>query len=172
MQDFQIDSREWESFWARWKDTLNQIPDLKKEMLEKVGQRTQQAVRSHMDASNLHDTDGRVKAWQESFIGSGRGYIAVRPISKQIMSGHDRTEREYLYKGKKVPVTTGALTNFLASGHRVRGPSGRWKRYQFRGKQTRVKGFDFYKKAKAEAEKIAVQEAETMLQRLKEELNL
>ena len=61
-----------------------------------------------------------------------------------------------------------ALTNFLSSGHKVRGPSGRAKRYQPRARMTRVRGLDFYGKAKAEAEKIAVREAENLLRRLTE----
>ncbi len=48
----------------------------------------------------------------------------------------------------------------------LNGSKGRAKRYQPRARRSRVKGYDFYAKAQAEAEKIAVQEAENFLRRL------
>jgi len=162
MQECFIDTGEWKAFWERWRDTIERFPGLKEAMLEKIGRQTQGEVRSAIDRSGVSDSRGRVKRWQNPHVGSGRGYVAVRPDSVEAAAG---------YKDRQI-LNAGALTNFLASGHRVRGPSGRTKRYQYRGRMTRVRGFDFYEKAKAEAEKIAIQTAEEMLGEIKEMVGL
>ncbi len=88
--------------------------------------------------------------------------MAVRPESVLVQSGG----------GNKTPLNAGALTNYLTSGHKVRGPSGRWKRYVSRADKTRVKGFCFYKTAGDRAKKIAIQAAEEFLNSLAVELTL
>ena len=156
MQEFTIDTGGWKAFWDRWQETINQLPGLKEVMLERLGGRVQGEVRQAVDRSGLHDSRGRVKRWQNPYVGSGRGYVAVRADSVEVAAGYRDRQR----------LNAGALTNFLSSGHKVRGPSGRVKRYQPRARMTRVRGLDFYSKAKAESEKIAVQEAEDFLRRL------
>lgn len=156
MQEFGINTNQWKAFWDRWQDTIEQFPGLKEAMLQKLGGRVQGEVREAVDRSGLNDSRGRVKLWQKPHVGSGHGYVAVRADSVEVAAGHGDRQR----------LNAGALTNFLSSGHKVRGPSGRSKRYQPRARMTRVKGLDFYGKAKAEAEKIAVQEAEAFLERL------
>ena len=156
MQEYFIDTGEWTAFWSRWQDTIERLPGLKEAMLEKLGGRVQREVQMDVERSGLNDVRGRVKRWQNPHVGSGSGYVAVRADSVEVAAGY--RDRQGL--------NAGALTNFLTSGHRVRGPSGRSKRYQPRARMTRVKGLDFYGKAQAEAEKIAVQEAEAFLERL------
>ncbi len=156
MQEFTVDTRGWTAFWDRWQETIDQFPGLKEAMLEKLGGQVQGEVRQTVDHSGLHDSRGRVKLWQNPHVGSGLGYVAVRADSVEVAAGY----------GDRQVLNAGALTNFLSSGHKVRGPSGRSKRYQPRARMTRVRGLDFYGKAKAEAEKIAVQEAEDFLRRL------
>lgn len=156
MQEFTVDTGDWKAFWDRWQDTIKQLPGLKEAMLEKIGGRVQGEVREAVDRSGLNDPRGRVKRWQNPHVGSRLGYVAVRADSVEVAAGYGDRQR----------LNAGALTNFLSSGHKVRGPSGRSKRYQPRARMTRVKGLDFYGKAKAEAEKIAVQEAEAFLERL------
>lgn len=156
MQEFTIDTGGWKAFWDRWQETINQLPGLKEVMLERLGGRVQGEVRQAVDRSGLHDSRGRVKRWQNPHVGSGRGYVAVRADSVEVAAGYRDRQR----------LNAGALTNFLSSGHKVRGPSGRAERYQPRARRNRVKGLDFYGKAQAEAEKIAVQEAEDSLRRL------
>ena len=156
MQEFTIDTGGWKAFWDRWQETINQLPGLKEVMLERLGGRVQGEVRQTVDRSGLHDSRGRVKRWQNPHVGSGLGYVAVRADSVEVAAGYRDRQR----------LNAGALTNFLTSGHKVRGPSGRAERYQPRARRSRVKGLDFYGKAQAEAEKIAVQEAEGFLRRL------
>ena len=169
MQEFQIDTSDFQEFWKRWGKSIEQIPDMKKAILEKIGDRVQDEVRSRIDSSGLSDHRGRVKLWQKHHVGSGSGYVAIRSDSVEVLAGYRRKSDGL----QTETLNAGALTNFLTSGHRVRGPSGRTKRYQPRARMTRVKGYDFYAKAQAEAEKIAVQEAEDFLRRLAvEELKL
>lgn len=156
MQEFEFDTREWKEFWNRWEDKLNQMPILKETVLKKIGERVNAEIRGSVDQSGLSDRRGRVKLWQNPHIGSGKGYVAVRPDSVKVSAGYKDMQK----------VNAGALTNYLSSGHKVRGPSGRTKRYQPRARMTRVRGLDFYGKARAEAEKIAVQEAEDFLREL------
>lgn len=156
MQEYFIDTGEWKAFWERWRETIDQVPDLKAEVLGRVGARIRNEVQGRIESSGLSDPRGRVKCWQNPHVGSRSGYVAVRADSVEVPVGYKDRQR----------LNAGALTNFLTSGHRVRGPSGRSKRYQPRARMTRVKGFDFYAKAQAETEKIARQEAEAFLERI------
>lgn len=176
MQEFMIDTGEWKAFWARWRDTIDGVPGLKEEVLDRVGARIRNEVHNAIEVSGINDSRGRVKRWQNPHVGSGKGYVAVRADSHKVTgtigTGYKDMETVLRYRGRESPMNAGALTNFLTSGHRVRGPSGRSKRYQPRARMTRVRGLDFYGKAKAETEKIAVQEAESMLREIKEMVGL
>lgn len=156
MQEYGVYTGEWAAFWSRWQDTIDRLPSLKRAMLETVGGRIQKEVREAVDRSGLNDSRGRVKRWQDPHVGSRSGYVAVRADSVETAAGYKDRQR----------LNAGALTNYLTAGHKVREPSGRTERYQPRARMTRVKGYDFYAKAQAEAEKIAVQEAEDFLRRL------
>lgn len=157
MQEIMVDTGDWKAFWDRWRDTADALPGLKGAMLERIGGQIRDEVRGSVDRSGLNDSRGRVKLWQNPHVGEGRGYVAVRSDSVEVAAG---------YKDRQV-LNAGALTNFLSSGHKVRGPSGRAKkRYHPRARMTRVNGLDFYGKARAESEKIAIQEAEDFMRRL------
>lgn len=156
MQEFEINTNQWNTFWKRWQETIDSIPGMKEEMLERIGESVRDTVRANIDASGLNDSRGRVKRWQNWHKGDGLGYVAVRADSVEVAAGNRDRQR----------LNAGALTNYLTSGHKTRMPSGRAKRYQPRARMTRVKGLDFYRKAHAEAEKIALQEAEAFLEGL------
>lgn len=156
MDKITVDTGSWKEFWGRWQDTITKMPDLKQQMLQEIGDRVRSAVRHSVEPSGIHDPKGRIKYFQQQYIGSGKGYTAVRSESTKVPAGYKHTQ----------VLNAGALTNFLASGHKVRPPSGRAKRYVPHARMTRVRGHDFYKMAQDEAEKIAVQEAEAFLRRL------
>ena len=159
MQEFTMDISEWTEFWDRWEDAIKKIPGLKEQILAKAGDDIQDAVRYSIFQSGLNDRrHGRVKSWQNRHVGSGKGYVAVRPDSVEVESGG----------GSKEKLNAGALTNFLTSGHKVRGPSGRAKRYVPRARMTRVPGLAFYKDAAKDAEHITAQAAEEFLEQIKE----
>lgn len=162
MQEYFLDTSEWTAFWKRWDGVVKQIPGLKEAMLEKAGAEVRDEVRRAIAQSGLNDRRGRVQLWQNRHVGSRLGYVAVRPDSVEVMSGG----------GNLNPLNAGALTNYLTSGHKVRGPSGREKRYRPRAKTTRVPGFGFYKDTTRDAEKAALRAAEGFLKRLEVELEL
>lgn len=156
MQEYFIDTGEWTAFWNRWRDTIDQLPGMKEQLLKQVGAQVAGKVRSAVDFTGVNDARGRVKRWQNPHVGSRSGYVAIRADSVEVAAGYRDRQR----------LNAGALTNFLTSGHKVRGPSGRSKRYLRRARMTRVRGHDFYKQAKAEAERIALREAEDFLRGL------
>lgn len=163
MQQFSIDVSGWREFWSRWEDAIKEIPGLKERVLEEAGEDIRDAVRYSIFQSGLDDSrHGRVKKWQNPHVGSGKGYVAVRPDSVIVMSGG----------GAKKPLNAGALTNYLTSGHRVRGPSGRSKRYVPRARMTRVPGYEFYKNAAGDMAQISVQAAKKFLQEVREVMGL
>ncbi|WP_455581198.1 hypothetical protein [Dysosmobacter sp.] len=153
MQDVNLDTSDWKSFWLRWDASLKKIPGLKEAMLERMGVRVRSEVRACVDRSGVRDHRGRVKLWQNRHIGSGKGYVAIRADSVEVTAGGS---------GKQT-LNAGALTNFLSSGHEVRGPSGKAKRYVSRAQVLKVRGYDFYKAAAVQADKIAIQEAERFM---------
>lgn len=160
MQETEFDLHEWKDFLERLDKSIKQVPNLKKNMLEQVGSELEDAVRRQIEASGLNDRRGRVRSWQNSHIGSGLGYVAIRSDSVEVQSGGGNRQR----------LNAGALTNFLTSGHKVRGPSGRSKRYVPRARMARVPGFGFYKNTSSEAEKIALYAANEFLEKIKESL--
>ncbi|MDY3906601.1 MAG: hypothetical protein SOZ47_07345 [Lawsonibacter sp.] len=162
MQEFLVDTSEWYSFWRDWEQKIKQIPGMKEAMLERAGSAVRLDVQRAIDRSGVNDRTGRVKLWQNRHIGDKLGYVAVRADSVEVMSGG----------GNRKPLNAGALTNYLTSGHKVRGPSGRNKRYRPRATMTRVPGFSFYKTASYGAEKIALEAAKQFLDQLEVELKL
>lgn len=151
-----VSTEEWNAFWTHWNDAVKEIPGMKKEMLEAIGMAVRLETQDQITRSGLNDAKGRVRFWQDRHIGSKLGYVAVRPDSVEVVSGG----------GNKKPVNFVALTNYLNSGHKIRGPSGRSERYKPKIKVTKVRGFYFYRKAARKAKKTAMQEAENFLKRL------
>lgn len=160
MQESFVDMAEWTAFWKNWDETLKKLPDMKAEMLRRVGEDVQNEVRRMILISGVNDSHGRVRSWQNPHVGSGLGYVAVRSDSVEVQSGG----------GGRKPINAGAITNFLTSGHRVRTPSGRAKRYVPRARMARVPGARFYKTAGASTVKIALEAAEAYLQEIEKEL--
>lgn len=162
MQKFTMDTESWDAFWERWRGAVRQMPGMKEQMLEKTGGRIRDEVKSDVEAAGVEDTHGRVKLWQQRYVGSKKGYTAVRAESVDVPAGYRRKRGGM----QSEVLNAGALTNFLARGHKARAPSGRAKRYRPEARMSRVKGHDFYKMARAQAEKISIQEAKALLQQL------
>ena len=81
MQEIFLDAGNWNAFWAEWRDVIESVPGLKDEMLESIGARVQKELQSAIDSSGLNDRRGRVKAWQNPHIGSGKGYAHHAGVS-------------------------------------------------------------------------------------------
>lgn len=122
---------------------LDEIPEARRTMHERIAKTLQDEVRAEVDASGINDKSGKIKSWQEARVGSGGGYAAVSAA-----------------KGKTGPNSPGAITNYLENGHRIRQPSGKSKRYRPNIKKPYVDGYHFYQRVRSRAEAIAISEAE------------
>ena len=103
---------------------------------ERLGARMQAGVQGKIAGmmKNAHGGRDKVAGWQKTYIGSGGGYAAVRPVSPPT--------------GKGSP---GAITNAIVSGHAIRRPSGRSKRrYTPHIHVLHVDGIDFYDAMRSE----------------------
>lgn len=90
--------------------TLETTPEVirqaRAEFFDETGEVLLEAVQRHIGGS------GRVAGVQESHVGSGKGYVAVRPMAKTNLDGY----------------AAGYITNALENGHAVRPASGKAKR--------------------------------------------
>lgn len=109
---------------------LKEVPQLARSLEE--------IVRRNVDASGIRDHHGKIKRWQSVSIGTKFGYAAVRAVREP--SGPDGA---------------GAITNYLQSGHKVRFPSGRAKRYRPDVHVSRTRAFDFYGAAAFEVNQLS-----------------
>ncbi len=132
---------------------LKELPEARKELHERLSEMIKKEVDAQIDASGLNDSRGKIKGWQEPHVGSRGGYAAVRPV-----------------KGETGANSPGAITNYLESGHRIRGPSGRAKRYRPRIKKPYVDGYHFYKAARLAVEAKAIAEAERFVEEFRRRL--
>lgn len=125
------------------------------ELLEEAGNRLEQALAKSITASGLQDTHGKIRSWQEQYKGSGGGYVALRPTARDAA-------------GQKVSGANspGAITNYLESGHKVRFPSGKAKRYRPEVHVARARAFKFYANTQPEVQKVERETAKAMEQRL------
>ena len=123
-------------------DMLEEFPEARREMHERIAEKVKQNVRGNISSSGL---GGRIAGCQEGFVGSQGGYAAVRAISG--LGPRGRAD------------SPGAITNYLENGHRIR-PLGKTKS---RAKVPYVNGYHFYAKSQEQAQAIAITEAEQML---------
>jgi hypothetical protein len=103
---------------------------------------------------------GKVKSWQERYVGSMGGYAAARPKAK--------TWTDTNKKGKRYAV--GAVTNAINSGHRfpgqgVHGKSRRWVEETSKTAGT-VQGLHFYENAQDLAKAVALEAAQQVADEL------
>lgn len=116
---------------------IDSNPDRRREMHERIAERLLDKVQGEIGGT------GRIAGMQESVVGSGGGYAAVRP-----RKGKDRTGYAY-----------GAITNAVENGHAIRQPSGFAKGYRARIRKRYVLGKHFYARSRTEALRIALDEA-------------
>lgn len=98
MQELEIISRKLES-------SCDKLREVRRQALDEAGDKLLGAVRARIGGT------GKVQSWQEKHMGSGGGYVAVRPEAKAY-DGHGNA--------------VGYVTNAIEGGHRVRtgrGPS-------------------------------------------------
>jgi hypothetical protein len=152
-----LDITSWENFWSRWAEVLAQIPDAKQRMLADIGDQLTESVRRKIVESGVNDSFGRVQSWQQPRVGTRLGYVAVAPTRDGAIAGSSSAP-------------AGAITNYLETGHSIREPSGRSRRYQPRIQVPRVRAYRFYQAEQPDADRIGRSAAEAFLQKLEASL--
>ena len=129
-----------------------QMPELRAEMYEEMAEMLEGEVAASLKENATAQT-GTMESWQQSRVGSRGGYAAVSPK-----------------KGKEGKHSFGKITNAAESGHRVRGPSGKAKRYRGRINTLRVGGLHFYADARRKVATKALNIAQKYVDRMVEQL--
>lgn len=114
-----------------WSKLIARFPEKKRQILEELGQRILWDVRQEIGGQ------GNVAGWQERYIGSHRGYMAVRAKADTFVT----------YKnGNRYAV--GHITNAIENGHDPRPPKGQERanrpKHRPRENVERVHGLMFY----------------------------
>lgn len=146
----------------RFDHTLQEIPEMRQKYHAEIGEKLKALVDSEIAGSKMNDSNDKIKNWQETHVGSGGGYAAVRPR-----------------KGTTGDNSPGAITNYLDSGHRIRPPGKRNEKgkltltnykYKSRAKVLYVDGYHFYGGAYAKAENVAIALAEELVNDIADKL--
>ncbi len=110
-----VDTSGLDRLMESWDALVKQFPEKKRGLLEQVGARLLQAVQTGIGGT------GKVAGWQAPHMGSGGGYVAVRPKAETYQTTKS---------GKRYAV--GYITNAIEGGHRHGGPRGGGKGYRYR----------------------------------------
>lgn len=132
---------------------LRRYPDEKTVLLQAVGAKMLGEVRGQLARAGFSDGGTKLAAWQEYHIGTGRGYVAVRPIA---LSG-----------GANSP---GAITTYNEVGHVTRRPSGRDPDYRPQINVLSVQGYHFYARTAPRVADLAAEELSRLAELLAREL--
>lgn len=112
---------------------------------------------------------GRVKNWQQSYVGSGGGYAAVRPRAKTYAESRGKQTFEERRRAPHPTYAVGYITNAINSGHRT--PSHRMGQAKgLRGFRVDTSGYvggkGFYEAVQAQSEAIGEAAAQEILDAL------
>ncbi len=141
-------------------DILNKFPQKRRELHERLGQMMQEEVDAQIAQAGFKGGGERLKSWQETEVGSGGGYAAVRP-TKDVTGSN----------------SPGAITNYNEAGHKVRKPGalkvhrgGGKYRYRPKIKVPYVDGKHFYDAARRNVESQAIRIVEDFADEIVKEL--
>ena len=153
-----IDYKGLDELDRRFADVLKERPELRKQMHTEAAQALQTEVRDQISRTGIVERTGKLKGWQNNYVGTGGGYAAVRAIG-----GNEG--------GGTGPNSAGAITNYLQSGHKVRPPTGDAKHpRKSRARQQYVKGYYFYTAARDHAQQVALEAANRYAERIAEKI--
>lgn len=147
-----IDLSDLDRLLDSWDRLLRDFPALKRQLLEDLGEELRSAVRGEIGGS------GTVQGWQERYIGSGGGYVAVRPKADTY---------KVTAKGKRYAV--GHVTNAIEPGHKHRRPSQTLRpgyRYKPRIKTPAVPGKHFYAAVRAQLSGMGQREVAALAEKI------
>lgn len=148
------DKKELERFLHFYGRFIKKVPAIKTQALYAAAKSLQEEVRKQIQEQGVQDPFGRVKRWQQVYLGSKGGYAAVRPMV-------ERTQKTW--KGK--PVYSSQVTKWLERGHGARRGNGGY----YHSSVTYVKGRLFYSWAKSKGIAAARDAFERELDRITDE---
>ncbi len=136
----------------------DELPEVNREIFQRAGQALLAELRGNLGPSK------HVSTWQDYYVGSGGGYAAVRPKAKTWVDSKSNGDGN----GEKKHYAVGYVTNAIENGHRQK------RRFvPALGKQisdSRVGGKHFYKKTMPNADLIAMEAVQEILDEIKRRL--
>lgn len=158
MQEVHIDHSEFDRLVQKLDETPQVIAEAKRQALEAAAPQLQRLVQNEIGGS------GRVRSWQEAYVGSWGGYAAARPRAKTWAASQGM--KTYEARLRKPPTyAVGYITNAINSGHKAPRnkagdrPCGRI-----------VTGRLFYESAQLQAEPVSQKVAQEIVQAVKKHL--
>lgn len=146
MQEAHIDKSELTRLIEKLEKSPQVLKEAKRQAFEAAAPRLLSVVQYEIGGT------GRVRSWQEAYVGSGGGYAAARPRAKTY--AEDRAGRSTKY-------AVGYVTNAINSGHRTpRNKAG------YRTSGMTVAGKQFYQRAQAQVGQVVKETAEQIVQTL------
>lgn len=156
MLEAEIDRSELERLVEKLERSPKVLAQAKRQAMETAAPKLLSAARSEIGGS------GKVQRWQEAYTGSKGGYAAVRPKKKTYVEIKGK-QKDLRAPPKKYAV--GYITNAINSGHRFpRDKLG------YRSRTGSVPGKQFYQRAQDQAETVAREAAEQIVQTLTDHL--
>ncbi len=159
MQEAHIDHSEIDRLVEKLEQAPLVIKEAKRQAFEAAAPKLQAVVQSEIGG------DGRVRNWQEAYVGSKGGYAAVRPRAKTYAESRGPQTFEERKKEPHPTYAVSYITNAINNGHRTR--QNKWG-YRTSGKT--IQGKQFYQPAQGQVEQVAQEAAGQIVQALTEHL--
>lgn len=156
MQEVQIDHSELDRLVEKLAKSPQVLREAKRQAMEAAAPKLKQALDAQIGGS------GKVRSWQETYVGPKGGYAAVRPKAKTYA---EIKGKQTGFRAPPKKYAVGYITNAVNSGHRFpRDKLG------YRGSVGTVPGREFYQQAQAQAGSVAQEAAAQIVQTLTEHL--
>lgn len=152
MQEVRVDHSELTRLVEKLEQSPQMIQEAKRRAFEAAAPKLKALVEREIGGS------GKVRSWQEKYVGSKGGYAAVRPKAdtyaetKGRQSGFRRGPKRY---------AVGYITNAVNSGHRT--PRDKWG---YRSSAGTIPGQRFYQRAQEQVEMVAQEAVNEIAQAL------
>lgn len=147
-----VDTSDLDQLVESWDKLLKEFPQAKRELLAEMEPQMLQKVLAAIGGS------GKVQGWQEPHMGSGGGYVAIRPKAKTY---------QVTQSGKKYAV--GHITNAIEGGHKHGGPRGGTSpgySYRPRYQTATVPGKHFYQNVRQQISSMGDEVARKLTQKI------
>lgn len=150
MTETSIDSSELKELIDRLEGAPAAIKAAKKQAISSAATKLKSIVDQEVGGS------GKVRNWQGKYVGSLGLYAAVRPKAETYATDH---------QGRPTKYAVGYVTNAINSGHRFP-----LSKLGYRSRAGKVPGKQFYQRAQVQAEQVAQETAQQIVQALTDHL--